>query len=50
MIGRTPLRQLDLDSATLVPYRPGDTIEFVPVDKAEFRRRSGEQMTREVAS
>lgn len=50
VIGRTPLRQLDLDSATLVPYRPGDTIEFVPVDEAEFRRRSGEQMTREVAS
>lgn len=47
VIGRTPLVQLDLGSPTLVPYRPGDTLRFVPVDEHEFRAREGAAMTPE---
>ncbi len=31
LLGRTPLRILDLESEALTPYRPGDTIRFVPI-------------------
>ena len=44
VIGRTPLRLLDLASPTLVPYRPGDTVRFHPIEAAEYRARVGEPM------
>lgn len=48
VIGRTPLSQLDLNSATLVPYRPGDTLRFFAVDHDEFQDRVGMPMIAEV--
>lgn len=47
VIGRTPLRQLDLSSKTLVPYRPGDTLGFFSIGEDEFRARAGSPMTAE---
>ena len=44
VIGRTPLRLLDLARASLVPYRPGDTIRFHPIDATEYAARVGEAM------
>ena len=38
------LRLLDLASPTLVPYRPGDTVRFHPIEAAEYRARVGEPM------
>lgn len=38
LLGRTPLRILDIESAELVPYRPGDTITYFAIDEAEWRR------------
>ncbi|MEW2396180.1 carboxyltransferase domain-containing protein [Streptomyces sp. NPDC046862] len=31
LLGRTPLRVLDLDSDPITAYRPGDTFRFVPI-------------------
>lgn len=31
LLGRTPVRVLDLHSEPLTPYQPGDTLRFVPV-------------------
>jgi len=50
VIGRTPLRQLELSSTTLVPYRPGDTLGFYAIGEDEFRARAGSLMTAEVTS
>ena len=44
LLGRTPLRILDIDSAELVPYRPGDTITYVAIDEAEWSRYEGQQL------
>lgn len=50
VIGRTPLRQLDLSSETLVPYRPGDTLRFCTIDEDEFRARAGNPMIAEATA
>ena len=44
LLGRTPLRILDMDSAELVPYRPGDTIAYFAIDEAEWSRYEGQQL------
>ncbi|MFB7892512.1 allophanate hydrolase subunit 1 [Microbacterium sp. NPDC056044] len=44
LIGRTPLTVLDLTTEPFVPYAPGDTIRFRPIDRAEFDARLGERM------
>ena len=44
VIGRTPLRLLELTGDSLVPYRPGDTLRFFPIGTEEFHRREGERM------
>jgi KipI family sensor histidine kinase inhibitor len=38
LVGRTPVRVLDpeADPENLVPYRAGDWLEFVPIDRARF--------------
>lgn len=50
VIGRTPLRLLDLSGDALVPYRPGDTLQFFPIGPEEFGDREGGQMTAEVTA
>lgn len=44
LLGRTPLRILDLDSDELVPYRPGDTITYFPIDEAQWSRYEGQPL------
>lgn len=44
LIGRTPLTVLDLSAEPFVPYAPGDTIRFRPIDRAEYEARLGERM------
>ncbi len=41
LIGRTPLRIVDLDQAYF-PIRSGDRIRFVPIGEEEYRERTGE--------
>jgi KipI family sensor histidine kinase inhibitor len=41
LIGRTPLRLVDVSYPSLVPYRPGDTIRFVPIAAADWSRWEG---------
>ncbi|MGW4073180.1 5-oxoprolinase subunit B family protein [Streptomyces asiaticus] len=41
LLGRTPLRVLDLDAEPLAPYRPGDTFQFVPIDPARWDEHAG---------
>ncbi|MFJ7298075.1 5-oxoprolinase subunit B family protein [Streptomyces collinus] len=36
LLGRTPVRVLDLDGEPLTPYRPGDTFRFVPITPGEW--------------
>lgn len=48
VIGRTPLRILDLSNDPLVPYRPGDTLQFFPIGVDEFRAQEGRLMAPEV--
>lgn len=50
VIGQTPLRVLDLDSDSLVPYRPGDTLEFYSIGGDEFRELEGQSMVSGVTS
>jgi KipI family sensor histidine kinase inhibitor len=40
LIGRTPLRLVDLASERLVPYGPGDRLVFVAVDEQRFAELS----------
>ena len=42
VLGRTPLRLLDLGAVPPAAYRPGDRIRFRAVGPDEFDRRSGE--------
>ena len=44
LLGRTPLRILDIQSAELVPYRPGDTIMYVAIDETDWSRYEGHQL------
>ncbi|MGA6154264.1 5-oxoprolinase subunit B family protein [Stenotrophomonas sp. NPDC087984] len=41
LLGRTPLRVLDLDAEPLAPYRPGDTFQFVPIDPGQWDEHVG---------
>ncbi|MEU2623553.1 carboxyltransferase domain-containing protein [Streptomyces sp. NPDC007157] len=41
LLGRTPLRVLDLDAEPLTPYRPGDTFRFVPITADEWDAHAG---------
>ncbi|MGY0060183.1 5-oxoprolinase subunit B family protein [Streptomyces sp. LZ34] len=41
LLGRTPLRVLDLDSEPLTPYRPGDTFRFVPISPEQWDDHAG---------
>ena len=49
VIGWTPLTVLDLDAEPLVPYRPGDTLEFAPASADDVERLRGTRMTPEEA-
>jgi len=42
VIGRTPLKLFDAGRRPPVPYRPGDTLRFEPVDSATFARLAAE--------
>jgi len=44
VIGRTPLRVLDIARDPLVPYLPGDTITFHPIPAADFAGLSGRHL------
>lgn len=44
LIGRTPLQILDLTAEPLVPYTPGDVIEFRPIDRVEYDALRGTRM------
>ncbi len=44
LIGRTPLQILDLTAEPLVPYGPGDVIEFRPIDRSEYEALRGMRM------
>jgi inhibitor of KinA len=41
LVGRTPLRVLDLDREPHTPYRPGDTFRFVPITPADWHDYEG---------
>lgn len=41
LLGRTPLRVLDLDSERLTPYRPGDRFRFVPIRPEQWDEHAG---------
>ena len=41
LLGRTPLRILDLDREPHTPYRPGDTFRFVPITPAAWHDYEG---------
>jgi inhibitor of KinA len=43
LIGRTPLELVDLADGYF-PLRPGDRVQFVPIDEAEYRRLEGERL------
>lgn len=44
LLGRTPLRILDIESDELVPYRPGDRITYFPIDEDEWGRYQGQPL------
>lgn len=44
LLGRTPLRVLDIESEELVPYRPGDKITYFAIDEGEWRRYEGQPL------
>jgi 5-oxoprolinase (ATP-hydrolysing) subunit B len=44
LLGRTPLQILDLESDQLVPYRPGDTIKYFPIDTAQWPLYEGQRL------
>ncbi|WP_435070369.1 5-oxoprolinase subunit B family protein [Amycolatopsis thermoflava] len=41
LLGRTPLRILDLGSEQLTPYQPGDEFRFVPIEPATWDDYAG---------
>jgi allophanate hydrolase subunit 1 len=41
VLGRTPLRMLDLGTVPPAAYRPGDLLRFRPIDAAEWDRCAG---------
>lgn len=41
LIGRTPLNLLELENETLVRYRPGDLIQFMPIQESEWEALAG---------
>ena len=41
LLGRTPLRILDLHGPHLTPYRPGDHIQFVPIGPDQWADHHG---------
>ncbi|QUH02274.1 allophanate hydrolase subunit 1 [Saccharopolyspora erythraea] len=41
LLGRTPLRVLDLGSERLTPYRPGDRFRFVPIRPEQWDEHAG---------
>jgi KipI family sensor histidine kinase inhibitor len=41
LLGRTPLRILDLESQSLTAYRPGDTFRFVPMSPDQWDEYDG---------
>lgn len=41
LLGRTPLRVLDLDAEPLTPYRPGDRFRFVPIPPRRWAEHEG---------
>lgn len=41
LLGRTPLRVLDLDADPLTPYRPGDTFRFRPITPDQWDDHAG---------
>jgi KipI family sensor histidine kinase inhibitor len=41
VLGRTPLRMLDLRAVPPAAYRPGDLLRFRPIDAAEWDRLAG---------
>lgn len=44
VIGRTPLRVLDLAEEPPVPYRPGDTVSFHAIGRTEFDHLDGDRL------
>lgn len=50
LLGRTPLRVLDLGSEPLTPYRPGDTFRFVPITPEEWPDHDGALLAAEAAT
>ncbi|GAA4390797.1 5-oxoprolinase subunit B family protein [Tsukamurella soli] len=47
VIGRTPLVLLDMTREPMVPYTPGDTLSFEPIDDDTFAALSGRPLTAE---
>jgi inhibitor of KinA len=43
IVGRTPLRIVDLDSAYF-PIAPGDVVSFRPINAAEYRELEGSRL------
>ena len=41
LLGRTPLRILDLDAEPLTPYRPGDRFRFLPITPEHWGEYDG---------
>ena len=41
LLGRTPLRILDLDAEPLTPYRPGDRFRFAPIPPEQWAHHDG---------
>ncbi len=41
LIGRTPLKMFDPSREPPIPIRPGDVVEFYPIDEDEFRKLKG---------
>jgi inhibitor of KinA len=50
LLGRTPLRVLDLDAEPPAPYRPGDTFRFVPIAPEEWHDHDGAMLTAEAVA
>jgi KipI family sensor histidine kinase inhibitor len=44
LIGRTPLRLVDLESDPLVPYGPGDRLLFTAIDERRFAQLSNQPL------
>ncbi|MFG1685605.1 allophanate hydrolase subunit 1 [Nonomuraea sp. NPDC049269] len=50
LLGRTPLRVLDLDSEPLTPYRPGDIFRFVSITPEEWSDHDGAMLAAEAVA